>query len=375
MLNVKNLLERNYDPLNLIEISTKSLKSNYGYLSSINKNIKISPVLKSNAYGHGITLVGKEFDKLGAPFICVDSLYEAYELLKINVKTKTLIMGFISPKSLNTKKLPFSYAVYNKELIDAIAKYQPHAKIHIFVDTGMHREGVRIDDLPKFLNYIQDKTNLEIEGLMSHFAMGDDIKNEDTGKQVENFTKAGKILKDHGINPKWIHIANSAGLLNSREYKNKLGNMDRVGKSCYGIDPRKVNKDLKPALLLKTKIAQVKNLEKGEKVGYDFSYIAPKNMKIAIIPIGYFEGLDRRLSNKGYVLVKSKYCKMIGRVSMNITIIDVSKIKNAKVGQIVTVYSNDPEAKNSIQNSAKICNTIPYELLVHLASSTKRVLV
>lgn len=373
MLKIKSLLGRNYDPLNLIEISRENLRSDYSYLSGVNKNIKISPVLKSNAYGHGISLVGKIFDSFNPPFICVDSLYEAYELLKISVKTQILIMGFISPKSLNTKKLPFSYAVYNKELIDAIAKYQPHAKIHIFVDTGMHREGVRIEDLPKFLTLVKSK-KLGIEGLMSHFAMGDDIKNEDTRKQVETFTKARQILKEYRINPKWIHIANSAGLLNSREYRNRLGNMARVGKSSYGIDPRKVNQDLKPALTLKTHIAQVKNLKKGEKTGYDFSFIAKKDMKIAIIPIGYFEGVDRRLSNKGYVLIRGKYCKIIGRVSMNITIIDVSNIKNLKVGKEVIVYSNDPTAKNSIQNSAKICNTIPYELLVHLGSSTKRII-
>ena len=374
MINIKSLLGRNYDPLNLIEISRENLKANYKYLSSINSYIKISPVLKSNAYGHGISIVGKIFDSFNPPFICVDSLYEAYELIKINVKTQILIMGFISPKSLNTKLLPFSYAVYNKELVDAISKYQPNSKIHIFVDTGMHREGVILEDLPKFLNHIGN-TNLEIEGLMSHFAMGDDIKNEDTRNQVETFANAKQILKSHNINPKWIHIANSAGLLNSKEYKNKLGNMARVGKSSYGIDPRKINKDLKPALLLKTQIAQVKNLKKGEKAGYDFSYIAQKNMKIAIIPIGYFEGVDRRLSNKGYVLIGNKYCKIIGRVSMNITIIDVSKIKNAKVGQAVIIYSNNPAAKNSIQNSAKICNTIPYELLVHIGSTTRRVLV
>ncbi|MBI2420685.1 MAG: alanine racemase [Candidatus Levybacteria bacterium] len=375
MLRIKNFLGRNYQPLNLVEISRENIKSNYRYLSLINRNIKIAPVLKSNAYGHGISIVGKDFDNLNAPFICVDSLYEAYELLKIKVKTQILIMGFVSPKSLNTKKLPFSFAVYNKELVDAIEKFQPHAKVHIFVDTGMHREGVRLEELPAFVKYIQSNTHLEIEGLMSHFAMGDDIKNEDTRKQVEAFGTAKQILSDHGIKPKWIHIANSAGLLNSREYKNKLGNMARVGKSSYGIDPRKVNKDLKPALTLKTQIAQVKNLKKGEKVGYDFSYTAEKDMKMAIIPIGYFEGVDRRLSNKGYVLVKNKYCKIIGRVSMNISIIDVSHVLNAKVGQEVIVYSNNSSAKNSIQNSAKICNTIPYEILSHLASSTKRSLV
>lgn len=375
MIGIKKILGRNYQPLNLVEISRENIKSNYQYFSAVNKNIKIAPVLKSNAYGHGIGIVGKEFDSLNAPFICVDSLYEAYELLKIKVKTPILIMGFVNPKSLNTKKLPFSFAVYNKELLDAVNKFQSHAKIHIFADTGMHREGVRLEDLPRFLSYVQTKTDLEVEGLMSHFAMGDDIKNEDTKKQVEMFNLAKQILFDHDIRPKWIHIANSAGLLNSREYKNKLGNMARVGKSSYGIDPRRINKDLKPVLTLKTQIAQIKDLKKREKVGYDFTYTAEKDMKMAIIPIGYFEGVDRKLSSKGYVLIKNKYAKIIGRVSMNISIIDVTNIKNVKVGQEVIVYSNDPSAKNSIQNSAKICNTIPYELLVHIGSSTKRVIL
>jgi alanine racemase len=370
--NLKKIFGRNYEPLNKIEISLSSLKHNYKYLSSIDKRIKVAPVLKSNAYGHGIELIAKALDKFNPPFFCVDSLYEAYKLLKTGIKTPILIMGYVDPKSLKTKKLPFSFAVYDYGVLLALNRYQPQAKIHIFVDTGMHREGVRIDELPKFLHSIISKTNLEIEGIMSHLAESESPKNASTKEQLRNFQKAISILKKSGINPKWIHIANSSAILNNKLYKAELGNMARTGIALYGIDTEGKDKNLKPTLTLKTRISQIKNLHKTEKAGYNFTFTAKENMQIAILPIGYFDGVDRRLSNKGFVLVNEKECPIIGRVSMNITIIDVSKIANTTVGQEVIVYSNNPENKNSIQNAAKLCNEPPYVLLGNLAYSTKR---
>jgi alanine racemase len=283
-------------------------------------------------------------------------------------------MGYVDPKSLKTKKLPFSFAVYDYGVILALNRYQPQAKIHIFVDTGMHREGVRINELPKFLHSITSKTNLEIEGIMSHFAEGENPKNLSTKEQLQNFQKAILILKESGINPKWVHIANSSAILNNKLYKTALGNMARTGIALYGIETQGKDKNLKPPLTLKTKISQIKNLYKTEKAGYNFTFTAKENMQIAILPIGYFDGVNRKLSNKGFVNINGKYCPIIGRVSMNITIIDVSSVPNLKVGQEVIVYSSSPKDKNSIQNAAKICGLIPYELLVGLASSTRRIL-
>lgn len=370
--NFKNFFGRNYEPLNKIEVSLPNLKHNYKYLSSIDKEIKVAPVLKSNAYGHGIQLIAKALDKFNPPFFCVDSLYEAYKLLETGVKTQILIMGYVDPKSLKTKKLPFSFAVYDYGVLLELNRYQPQAKIHIFVDTGMHREGVGIDELPKFLQSIISKTNLEIEGIMSHFAESENPKNPSTKEQLRNFQKAISILKKSGINPKWVHIANSSAVINRKLYKAEFGNMARTGIALYGIDVQRKDKNLKPALTLKTSISQIKNLHKTEKAGYNFTFTAKENMRIAILPIGYYDGMDRRLSNKGFTLVNGEYCPIIGRVSMNITIIDVSKITNAKVGQEVIVYSNNPKDKNSIQNASKLCNELSYVLLGNLASSTKR---
>ncbi len=373
MFNAFNILKRNYQALNRIEVSFFTLRNNYKYLSLLNKNIKVAPVLKSNAYGHGINELAKKIDTLNAPFLCVDSLFEAYELLKRNVKTKILIMGYIDPVSLNTKKLPFSFVVYDKERIDALNKYQSHAKIHIFVDTGMHREGVDLDELPNLLKYITLKTKLEIEGLMSHLAKSEDYRHPLTRKQVENFNKARKILEEFDINPKWVHLGNSSALLNHKRYGKNLGNIARTGLSFYGIDPEGKNKKLKPSLKLMTHISQIKALLKGQSLGYDFTFTAKKNMKIAVLPIGYFDGIDRRLSNNGVVSIKKKYCQIIGRVSMNITVVDISNIKDVRVGDQVIIFSNNRDDKNSIENASKI--TIPYDFLVHLSPLIKRVFV
>ncbi|MCL4366020.1 hypothetical protein M1437_02220, partial [Patescibacteria group bacterium] len=152
-------------------------------------------------------------------------------------------------------------------------------------------------------------------------------------------------------------------------------NLARAGLALYGYSSTTFDTNLKPALTLTTKIIQIKKVAKGEKIGYDGTYMVKKDTIIGVLPVGYYDGVDRRLSNKGIFLVDSLPCPILGRVSMNINIIDLSNVKNPKVGQEVKVYSNSPKDKNSIVNCAKICNTIPYDLLVNLAETTRRVIV
>ncbi|MCJ7826388.1 alanine racemase [Patescibacteria group bacterium] len=372
---VRSFFKRHYEPLNRIEISSSRLCHNYEYLSKLTTTIQIAPVVKSNAYGHGAKHIVQCLDCLQPPFFCVDSLYEAYELLKFRVKTPILIMGMIHPKSLDTKRLPFSFAVSTLEVVDALKIYQPSAHIHIFVDTGMHREGVPMDELPQFLEYIKTKTPLTIDGLMSHFGKSDDPNDPFTKMQVTCFLEAQEIMKNCRCHPRWIHIANSGALLNHAQFNGRLGNMARTGIALYGIDPEGKNTNLQPVLEFKTHIRQIKKLKKGESLGYDFTFRAKNDMTIAILPLGYYDGIDRRLSNEGYVTIKGKESRIIGRVSMNITTVDVTSVPNVQVGQEVIVYSNQPGKKNSIQNAAAICKTIPYDLLVHLTPTTKRVSV
>ncbi len=374
MINrILRIFKKEYLTLNRIELSQENLIHNYKYLSSIDRKVKIAPVVKSNGYGHGILEVATILDHLGAPFFCVDSLYEAYQLLKTNIKTPILIMGYTDPQNFKVKKLPFPFTVFDLETARVLNEYQKGCKVHIFVDSGMHREGIPINKLPYFLEEIKKLPNIKIEGLMSHLASADKPKDPLNKIQIKNFKKALEICKRNKIYPKWIHLSNSDGLMNYvPTYDVGIQNMARVGLALYGISR---NQNLKPVLNLKSKIIQIKKLDKGMRVGYSGTFTAKKEMFLGVLPIGYYDGVDRRLSNKGWVTLEGKLCKILGRVSMNMTTIDLTNIPNPHIGQEIVVYSNNPEDKNSIENVARICQTIPYDILIGLAASIKRVIL
>ena len=388
---ILKLFKKDYQSLNKIEVSRANLLHNYRYLSSLDKRIRVAPVIKSNGYGHGISEVAKILDSLYTsdvgsspndvssrpPFFCVDSLFEAYELLKANIRTPILITGYTDPENLKVKKLPFSFAVYDIETAKILNEFQPGCGVHIFIDTGMRREGVMVKELPEFLLQIKQLSNIKIEGLMSHLASSESKTDPLFVNQIKQFKKTKEVCKKYGINPRWIHISATGGLVNpeTRKMIGKISNLTRAGLSLYGFSSSTYDENLKPSLILTTKIVQIKKVSKGEKLGYDGTFVTKKDMLIGVVPIGYYDGVDRRLSNKGTFLTDNIECPILGRVCMNINIIDLSRVPNPKVGQEVVVYSNNPKDKNSIVNAAKICKTIPYDLLVNLAETTRRVIV
>lgn len=373
MINsVRKIIGRKYYPLNEIEISKAALLHNYKYLKELS-GVPVAPVLKSNAYGHGIEIVGKILDEVNPPLICVDSIYEAYQLLNAKVKTPILVMGYVSGENLSVKKLPLSFSVYTNEMLENIKKYQPHAPVHVFVDSGMHREGVPMEQLSGFLKKAKS-LDLNIEGIMSHFAKPSSPSNVNTKNQINNFEKAIEIGNSLNIEFKFIHLFASNGIRNIQNYR-RVDNLTRSGKALYGIDVVRDSKKLKPVLSLNSTIIQIKNLKKGEAVGYDFIFKAPRDMMTAILPIGYNDGVNRRLSNKGFVKVSGDFAQIIGRVSMNITVIDITNVKNTRVGQKVNIYSNNPLDKNCVYNVAEIIDSIPYEILTHLNPTTKRITI
>lgn len=370
---ISRLVFRASYPLNLIRISQSRILSNYYCLSSLQRGIKIGPVIKSNAYGHGIAQVAKILDVINPPFFCVDSLYEALQLFKIGVKTPIIIMGYVDPRSLEHKKLPFYYAVFDLSLAKAINDFQKGAQVHLFVDTGMNREGVKLNDLEGFIKSLKKLKNINVTGLMTHLADADNLNNKFTNYQLGQFKKALGICKKWGLRFKWRHVGGSAAI-----FKNGLKDADvnlvRCGLAIYGISPmgESIKDDLAPALSFSTKIVQVKQVEKGEKIGYNCTFTAKRKMTVGILPAGYHDGIDRRLSNSGVVLIDGAKCPIIGRVSMNLTVVDLGKVKEPYVGQDVVVFSENQHDLNSIQNISKICKTIPYDLLVHLTPSTRR---
>ena len=369
------LPRKKYHHLNSVEISAPALLANHITLQKLQPNLAICPVFKSNAYGHGIKELAPLFDRFNEPFLVVDSLYEAYELYKRKVHTPILILGYTHPDNYKVKKLPFHFSLFDLETARLLSKYQPDCSVHIFVDTGMRREGVEIQELSSFINEIKS-LNIRIVGLASHFADADNPTSlENTNKQVDCYKEALSLLRKAGIDPQWRHISASGGAF---KIKDTTFNMMRAGIASYGISPLNEydndNKNiiLHPVLTLKTQIAQIKMIPAGAHVGYGGTYIAPTKKKIAILPMGYYEGVNRRLSNKGVVQVRGIDCPIIGNISMNITTIDVSHLPQIAVGDEVVVFSPDVSKKNSIRNTAKIIDMLPYELLVKLAESIHR---
>ena len=244
---------------------------------------------------------------------------------------------------------------------------------HLKIDTGMHRQGVLPEELEGAGNLVKKNKNIVIESICSHFADADGEDKVFTQKQIAEWKSC--VEKAETLFPGMVyrHLANTAGTY--FEECNDT-NVARVGLGLYGIDTQsKRDLSLKPALELTTVISSVKKLQKSDRVGYNGTFTAPHDMTVATIPVGYYEGIDHRLSDKGSVLVQDTRCPIVGRVSMNITTIDVSHLSNVGIDEEVIVISNNSERENAVEHVAGKIGLLPYEVLVRIPSTLRRVMI
>ncbi len=365
--------------LNWIKISKKALIENHHKIQAFHPEASVCPVLKSNAYGHGLKQVGPIFDSLGCPYLIVSNLREASDLKILEVKTPILVMGYNPPEALKVSPYTFEYFVFDIETVRTLDKYHPGSKIHLFVDTGMTREGVTLADLPDFLGKLKKFKNLEMVGLCSHFADADNPRSLTfSRRQIKNFKTALKIVNDFGFNPKWKHVSASSGAFKIHD---DTFNLIRCGQAHYGVsplasgDPYENKLKLRPVLELYSTLVQIKKVSKGTSVGYSRTFVCEKDTVLGLVPAGYFEGVDRRLSNIGHLKIRKQLFPIVGRVSMNMTVVDITKLKNPKIGEEVIVYSGSSKDNNSVKNASIQAGTIPYEILVHIIPSLKRMVV
>jgi alanine racemase len=351
-------------------INKKALIHNLNQFKNIAGDREIAPVLKGNAYGHGLKEIGEILKDQKVPFFIIDSYFEAKALRNEGIKTPLLIIGYSSTDSIIKNSLKnISFTITSIEALrDLSRKINKKISIHIKIDTGMRRQGILLEEIREAIEIIKFNPNIYLEGVCSHFSSADDNKDSFTERQMYDWNNSIKIFKDSIQNIKYFHISATAGSV----YREANANMIRLGIGLYGLmDIEGLN--LIPILEMKTIISGIKKIKKGESVGYSGTYIAPKDMTIATIPVGYYEGIDRRLSNKGFVKIKNIFCPIIGKVSMNITVIDISRIESLKIGDEVIVISNKKEDKNSIENIARDCETISYEIAaVHIGTHLKR---
>jgi len=368
---------RGYQPLNLVEIKRQNLLFNYDFFKE-NTNLSIWPVLKANAYGHGIRQVTEILMRRNFEYFVVDGYHEVLEIRKITSRP-VLIMGAMLPQNfskINWKNL--SIMVQDETTIRKLGSLNKKIKIHLKVNTGMNRQGFNIDQVENIVRLIKQYPKLILEGVFSHLSGADEVDSKSLRSQLKEFEKATKIVELNGMKPKFYHLSATAGAL---KIKNTKINAIRLGIGLYGINNLSKGDEifekferLKPVLSFKSCFTTLRKIKKGEKVGYNGTWQAKKDTNIGVVPVGYYEGLDIRLNNNGWVKYKNKFYPIVGRICMNLTMVDLG-VTEAKLFDEVEVVSNDKTDKNSIAKMAKQCKTIPYELLVKINSSIRRVIV
>jgi alanine racemase len=356
-------------------ISRENLLHNLHEYQTENPDLAFAPVLKSNAYGHGLVDVARILEKENTAFYVVDSLFEAYILCRAGIYKNILVIGYVNPD--NIRKCFYkntSFAITSLSQLTVLSKTLAlRHSFHLKIDTGMHRHGILPTELDEAIELLKQNKNIVLEGVCSHFADADSDNETFTQDQINVWKNAVEKLTREFPEIKHFHIAATAGTVYARE---KLGNVARLGIGLYGIAPsEKTTLPLKPALSMHSEITSIRTLEKGEMVGYGQTFTVAEKMTVATIPAGYFEGIDRRLSNIGFVQVHGELCPIVGRTSMNITSVDVTALTDVKLGDDVVIISPHTEDKNSVVNMARLATTIPYEILVHIPQHLKRTVV
>lgn len=356
-----------YQPLIEITVNQKKLLANYHFFKTKHTTCQIAPVLKSNAYGHGLVGVAKILEKEYSPFFCVDSYFEALTLRNEGIKTPLLILGFTPFANIQASKLKnVAFSILSIGELEALSKNLRRPQtFHLEVNTGMNRHGINLDEISSASILIRGNKKIRVAGVYSHLADAEKPQATQTNEQIERWNNVTNMIRTEIPSIRFLHLAATAG---SAFCERISANVIRVGLGLYGFGfPA-----LQPVLEMKTSVSSLHTIYPGQKIGYHGTFCAEKKMKIASIPAGYAEGIDLRLSNKGYVLIQNTPCPILGRVSMNITTVDVSALKTVTLGEPVLIFSAENEAKNSIQKTAEICETIPYEILVHIPVGLRR---
>jgi len=341
-------------------------------------NVLFMAVIKADAYGHGIVPVAKMAVASGADWLGVALLEEAVKLRRAGITSPILIFGIVPPEGgVAAVKYNISVAVCRLanvlELNKAAEEVGQKASVQIKVDTGMGRIGLQPENVLSFVESLATLKHIRIEGLFSHFSSADDKDKTYAYRQLERFKRVIASLDARGINIPIKHFAGSAATL---DLPASYFDMVRPGISLYGIYPSNhVSKaiDLQPAMALKTQIIFIKDLSKGSPISYGNTYVTSKSSRIATLPIGYADGYPRLLSNQGEVLVCGRRVPVVGRVCMDMTMIDVSDAPGVEVGTEVILFGRQNGDEIFVDEIAYKAGTIAYEILCGITNRVPKV--
>jgi alanine racemase len=367
-----------------IEIDRGAIENNYNIFRSLLKpTTMLMSVVKSNAYGHGLVDFSREVTKLGVDWLAVDSVVEGVRLRKEGITVPILVLGYTLPEKMQeavdlnlSLTISNMYSMQGLESLDLTKKI----KIHLKVDSGMHRQGFMEEELNAIITFLQKHSDtIEVEGLYTHFAAAKDPKQlEDTKAQIASFNIWIAAFKEAGFKSIFHAAATGAAIL----FPDTHYDMVRIGIGFHGLWPSSesrahLNKTmlLRPTLSWKTIISELKVIPAGAKVGYDYTEAVQRPTLLAVCPIGYWHGYFRSLSSIGYVMVKGIRVKVIGRVSMDMMVIDVTDVPTAIIGDEVVLIGTSEGNYIGSHDVALLAQVSTYEFVTRINPLIKKIYI
>ncbi len=365
------------------EIDLDALTSN---LASIRKRldarVALLLVAKADAYGHGAIAVAHHAQRCGVEGIGVTTCAEALELRQAGIRCRMVILGPVFGEEAGPAiRAGIELCLPSQELCRGIEQAafsagRP-ARVHVKVDTGMGRLGVPPEEALELLEAVRSSPGLELAGVMTHFAATEGASSPATQEQVSRFRNLLDAARERSLlagRNVWIHAANSAAVLSGID---PTYDAVRVGIAAYGVapDPRFRSEEFHPVLSVRTRIVHLRTLRVGERVGYGGTWSAARPTRVAVVPMGYHDGVDWRLGNRGAVLLRGRRAPMVGRISMDYTTVDVTDVPGVALGETVTVIGEEGGRRIRVEELAELIGTIPYEITCTIGRRVARTYV
>lgn len=363
-----------------IELDLANLEHNVNYLKSLLPgDCKLMPAVKANAYGHGAVLIAKALQKMGISDYCVASVEEGIELRNAGIAGNILILGYTHPRQIEQLvEHDLTQTVVDSDYAKQLSDHGKTVQVHIGIDTGMHRLGIDWEDMES-IQKIWEYQNLKVTGVFSHLCAADGITQKEkdyTREQIQRFENVVNQLKQEGKTGFVTHLQGSYGILNYPECRFDYA---RPGIALYGIfssfaEYKEQKKEkLSPVLSLKTRVESVRTLEEGESAGYGMAYTAASRRKIAVLSIGYADGIPREIAGKAYVLCRGKKAAVIGRICMDQMLVDVTDIPDIISGDEVVLIGRSEKERIPAEAYAEWTDSISNEVVSRLGLRLERI--
>ncbi|MGE0886605.1 MAG: alanine racemase [Blastocatellales bacterium] len=365
------------------EVSLSALCQNYQTIKThLTAETQLMAVVKADAYGHGAVRCAQALSDAGADWFGVALIEEGIELRKTGIIQPIFCLGGIwRGQAQDVIKHNLTTAIYRidqaEELNARANESGATAAIHLKVDTGMGRLGVPLNEFREFASRLKSLDHIKLEGVFSHLADADNAKTDFTELQIDRFDEAASILQELGIDLRWRHLSASAGL---HAYPQTHCNLARAGATLYGLtgdvlSPNFPPLDVQPVMSLHSRIVMLKTLAAGQSLGYSRSFTTKRESRIATIPIGYADGFSRALSNCGRVIVRGSFAPVVGRVSMDLIMLDVTDVAGVELGDEVMLIGEQNGLRISAEDLAEQTGTISYEVVTGISARVPRVYV